>query len=171
MNPNVREQQEPARVCNQRFEMRRSLRFPVEVATSNWDRPLDLFASDLSPRGLFLESETMPDIGEQLLLSFNLWTGNRTFDLFGEVNRINWHRRKSDRGYPGFGVHFGSIRPMDRLRIRSAIRGLPPPLPSRKRRGAFDKYLTPSSRIPIATDNDRLIETTAGSDSRIKIYY
>ena len=156
---------------NQRFEMRRSIRLPVEIATSRWDRPLDLFASDLSPRGLYLESEAMPEVGEQLLCSFNLWTQNRNLCLFGEVNRINWHRRKTDRRRPGFGVAFSIVRPIDRLRIRSALQGLPPPLPSKRRGSIFEKYLIPSSRIPLSPDRDRLLETRIGDGARLKIYY
>ncbi len=155
---------------NKRFEIRRSIRLPIEVATSTWDRPLDLFACDLSPRGVFLESENMPEIGDDLMCSFNLWNGNRHLCLFGEVNRINWHRRKTDRRRPGFGVQFGDVRPLDRLRIRSALRGLPPPLPSKYRDGVFQKYLVPASDLP-PSEAARVLETPVGSGSRLKIYY
>jgi Tfp pilus assembly protein PilZ len=155
---------------NKRLEMRRSLRLAVEVASSFWDTPLDLFARDLSPRGLFLESENMPEIGDQLLCSFNLWHGNRNYCLFGEVNRVNWHRRKTDRGRPGFGVQFSSVRPIERLRIRSAIHGLPPPTPSRKRGGLFDQYLIPL-RTPVNEEGERVLDTFIGNGSTLRVYY
>jgi hypothetical protein len=55
------------------------------------------------------------------------------FDFFGEVVRVNLLRRRSDRGWPGFGVRFLDAKPLDRLRIREALRNTPPPLPVMRR--------------------------------------
>jgi len=111
-----------------RFEMRRLLGIPIEVITSLWDDPIDLVASNLSPRGAYIESEFMPESGEHIVCSFAL-QGAPLCCLFGEVRRVNFFRRKSENGRPGFGVSFLDASPIQRLRIRHSLRGLPPPLP------------------------------------------
>ena len=115
-----------------RFEMRRTIETPIEIITSFWDEPVNLIASDLSPRGAYLESELMPELGEHVVCSLELEEGTREFCFFGEVTRINLNRRKADGGRPGFGIQFLDCSPMDRLMIRAALRGLPPPIPSRR---------------------------------------
>lgn len=112
-----------------RFELRRSIETPVEIITSFWDEPVDLIASDLSPRGAYLESELMPEPGEHVVCSLELEHCTRDFCFFGEVTRINLNRRKSDGGKPGFGIEFLDCTPLDRLAIREALRGVPPPVP------------------------------------------
>lgn len=118
-----------------RFEIRRSARIPIEVITNMWDEPLSLMADDLSPRGTYLVSEMMPNLGEHIVCSFRLPRIEREQMFFGEVSRINWYRRKADKGRPGFGVKFIDTTPMDRLRIREALASLPPPLPMGRRDG------------------------------------
>lgn len=115
---------------HKRFEMRRSLDVPVEIITSFWDDPVDLVASDLSPRGAYLESEYMPEPGEHVVCCLEIGDTTGEFCFFGEVTRINFLRRKTDGGRPGFGVQFLDCTPLDRLAIRGALRGLPPPVPS-----------------------------------------
>ncbi len=58
----------------------------------------------------FIESELIPDFGEQVVCSFNLKPGAPEFCFFGEVTRINMLRRKTDKGMqlwgPGKGDYF-----------------------------------------------------------------
>lgn len=115
-----------------RFELRRSIGIPMEIITSLWDEPIDLVASDLSPRGAYIETELMPEYGEHLVCSFTL-PGLEECCFFGEVSRVNLFRRKRESGRPGFGVNFLDPSPMQRLRIRHSLRGLPPPVPSPQR--------------------------------------
>jgi hypothetical protein len=127
----------------QRFEMRRSADIPVEITTSLWDRPVRLRASDLSPGGLFLNSELILDPGLPIICSFRLF---KEHFVYGRVSRMNRMRRATDRGKPGFGVEFMYTTPITRIRIREALRGLPPPIPSYKRAEIIE--LT-TSRIPL----------------------
>lgn len=115
-----------------RFEMRRVVSRPMEVISSLWDDPLSFQTADLSPRGAYVVSELLPDMGEHVVCSFDLG-GQLCFDFFGEVVRVNLLRRKSDISFPGFGVRFMDANAMDRLRIRQALRGTPPPVPQMRK--------------------------------------
>jgi hypothetical protein len=114
----------------QRFEMRRSTDIPVKIMTSLWDEPLRLRTADLSPGGLFLSSDLILDPGLPIICSFSL---RKEHFIYGRVSRTNRMRRATDRGKPGFGVEFMYTTPITRIRIRESLRGLPPPIPSRKR--------------------------------------
>jgi hypothetical protein len=126
-----------------RFEIRKKTVVPIEVITNFWDEPISLLSDDLSPRGTYLVSELMPQLGEHIVCSFDLLRGDPSYCLFGEVSRINWHRRRTDTGRPGFGVRFLDIRPMERLKMRDALRELPPSLPAKMRDGvSITKIIT-----------------------------
>ncbi|MCP4600994.1 MAG: hypothetical protein GY847_10795 [Proteobacteria bacterium] len=114
---------------HKRFEMRRSIGVPIEIISSMWDDPIELVASDLSPRGTYLQTEFMPESGEHVVCSFNL-KGFPNYCFFGEVTRVNLLRRRTDFSWPGFGVSFLDASPFERLQIRHALRGLPPPVPT-----------------------------------------
>ena len=89
-----------------RYEVRRSTIIPTEVMAPYWNEPLDLVAADLSPRGMYLLSEDMPQIGEYLFCSFALQGEEPEYSFLSRVQRVNWHRRKTERYRPGFGVEF-----------------------------------------------------------------
>lgn len=118
----------------QRYHIRRSTIVPTEVASPYWNDSLDLIAADMSPQGMYLISDEMPNVGECVLCSFSLRTEDPEYYLFGRVRRVNWHRRATDRLRPGFGVQFTDVLPRELISIHSALKGLPPPLPSRRRR-------------------------------------
>ncbi len=115
---------------HKRHEMRRSYGMPLEVITSEWNQPIELTARDLSPRGTFIESDIVPDFGDQIVCSFKMGPDKPEYCFFGEVTRVNLHRRKTDRGRAGFGVRFLDATPMERLNIREALIGRPPVIPS-----------------------------------------
>jgi hypothetical protein len=116
-----------------RSEIRRSTIVPTEVASPYWRESLDLIAADLSPRGMYLISEEMPHIGDCLYCSFSLSSEEPEYNFFSRVKRINWHRRETDRIRPGFGVEFLDVTPRKFLGLERALRGLPPPIPSKRR--------------------------------------
>ena len=128
---------------HKRFELRRNARVPVEIMTAMWEEPVKLYSQDLSPGGLFLSSEFFPESGLPVICSFKL---HKDHFVYGKVSRINRMRRETDRGRPGFGVEFLYTTPLTRLRIREALRGLPPPVPSKKRQDILELH---TNRIPI----------------------
>lgn len=125
-----------------RFETRRMVTRPIEIISSLWDDPLGFETADLSPRGAYVITEFLPEMGEHLVCSFDL--GDRmTFDFFGEVVRVNLMRRKSDVAFPGFGVRFMDANAMDRLRIRRALKGTPPPVPKMRKLPRKGRLIVP----------------------------
>jgi hypothetical protein len=111
-----------------RWELRRGVRIPFEVILPGWDEPVRLLASDLSPVGAYIESDLLPDRGEHLVCCFGL-SRRDEYCLFADVTRVNPLRRRHDLGRAGFAVSFLDARPLERLRMRQMLRGLPPPVP------------------------------------------
>jgi hypothetical protein len=130
-----------------RSEVRRSTIVSADVSSAYWHETLDLVAADLSPQGMYLLSEKMPEIGDVLYCSFALASENPEYRFFSEVKRINWHRRRTDRMRPGFGVEFLDVKPEKALALKKALRGLPPPLPAKHRLPWFRPR---SARVSIA---------------------
>ncbi len=118
-----------------RFELRRQTAIPIEVITSYWDEPVNLKSGDLSPRGTYIYSNYIPDMGEHVICSFSLGK-KRQYDFFGKVVQINLNRRESDTKKSGFAIEFLDSKPIERINIRKALKGTPPPSPvMRKIRG------------------------------------
>jgi len=117
-----------------RFEIRRLVNRPIEIISSLWDEPLNFFTGDLSPRGTYVFSELMPSIGEHVYCTLDVGLA-KPFEAFAQVVRANMMRRTSDVGFPGFGLDFLGIKPLERLRIRNLLTGLPMIVPSIPRIG------------------------------------
>jgi len=115
-----------------RFEVRHAVQCPMEVISANWDEVITLDARDLSPRGAYIESDLLPDMGEDLVCSFKIGHG-KPFDFFARVERVNLLRRDSDSDGAGFGVSFLDASPLQRLIIRDSLKNVPPPLPFLRR--------------------------------------
>ena len=123
--------------------IRRSTILPTEVMAPYWPATLDLIAADLSPRGMYLISDDMPTVGEFVFCTFTLKLGEPAYRLLSRVNRINWHRRKTERVRPGFGVEFVGLAEDLYQRISKALIGMPPPIPTAKRKRLVDGYVLP----------------------------
>ena len=111
---------------SKRFEVRRLAGVPMEVISAKSDLPLEFVSFDLSPRGAYLMSDAVPKVGEQIVCSFSLCGAPKPFCFFGEVSRVNRGRRKNEFGPTGFGVTFLDPTALERLVIRSCLRGQPP---------------------------------------------
>ena len=112
----------------QRFEIRRSVNYPVEVVCSHWDEPVVLETSDLSPQGAYINCNCLPEPGEYVVCSFSAGDKHH-YDFFGQVVRTNLMRRTDDKGDAGFGVAFLDTKPMERIQIREQLRSEAPPVP------------------------------------------
>lgn len=112
-----------------RFEVRKAFGHEIELVAADWDEPIGLPARDLSPGGVFVATELPLEEGSELVVSFWVPQCPGEITVFGEVVRVCLPRRRSDRFSPGMGVRFLDISPLERLFVRDALRGVPPPLP------------------------------------------
>ena len=125
--------------ANERFEVRKAFTGSVDLIASLWDTSVTFLCEDLSPRGTFVRTSFPLSIGETVVCSVRLEDDDgqsRDLDLFGKVVRVKMPRRKADGGSAGMGIRFVGITPVERLRIRSCLRGTPPPLPLHIREAA-----------------------------------
>lgn len=113
---------------NARYELRKSRFTPIVVAHDDWPWPELLVATDVSPAGLYVASDNVVAVDEQVRLSFRLGT-SELWELDGRVVRTQWRRRRTDPGFSGFGVELLGTSPFERIRMRSLIRHEPPPVP------------------------------------------
>ena len=116
-----------------RSDVRRATIIPTAVMAPYWGDPLDLVASDLSPKGMYLISEQMPHVGEFVFCTFSVRGNGQEYRILSKVKRINWHRRVTDSIRPGFGVEFLAISGEQRRSIYRQLKGMPPPIPKRRR--------------------------------------
>jgi hypothetical protein len=116
-----------------RCETRRLAGVHMEMISSRCRETLDVFTGDLSPRGAYVVSPLVPAVGDHLVCCFSLGEKPREYLFFGEVTRVSLGRRRGDAGPAGFGVRFLDATPLERLLIRSELRGVPPPTPARPR--------------------------------------
>lgn len=119
----------PRRFRGGRFEVRKAWSRDVELVAADWDEPIGLRARDLSPGGVFLATDLTLEMGSELVLSFHVPECPREITVFGEVVRVCMPRRRTDFFPSGMGVRFLDMTPLERLFVRDALRGVPPPLP------------------------------------------
>ena len=96
---------------------------------SEWDEPVGLSARDLSPGGMFVATDLPLEKGAELVLSFRVPECPREITVFGRVVRVCLPRRRTDSEPAGMGIRFLDITPLERIYVRGALRGVPPPLP------------------------------------------
>lgn len=105
-------------------ERRESARRPVRVGvTLTSDSNLYVgFTDNISEGGLFVATQELLDIGEQVRLEFELPGSDETIEVDGEVR---WHRRVSDIKdgiYPGYGVQFIDLADSDKQRLQKFLK-------------------------------------------------
>jgi hypothetical protein len=122
----------PVSAPSRRRALRRAVALECAVHSPLWDGPAFYLATDLSPDGLWLNTDLTLEVGERLMLSFRpprwpdwCWP----VMAFGEVVRVSLLRRRSDRNAAGMAVRFEQIDPVASQEMTLLLRGLPPPLP------------------------------------------
>ncbi len=111
-----------------RSEIRKAFPGTVEVI-GPWDEPLPFPVRDLSADGVFVVSDCLLALGEEVVVSMRVPGFRREITVFGEVARVCCPRRRTDRGHPGMGIAFLDAAPLERLALRESLRTVPPPLP------------------------------------------
>jgi Tfp pilus assembly protein PilZ len=85
---------------NKRISPRKPCSIPINYATQN-----HIFSdhiTDISKSGLFIETNRSLNVGEEIVLSFNMHGYDRPFKIKGNIVRSNYH---------GIGVEFKEVKP------------------------------------------------------------
>ncbi len=94
--------------------------FEAEVSLEYGDCSVPLDALDISPSGIYLASEVLPEEGDSLVLRFELPDGGGPLWARGAVARVNVARRDPMTGIPrrpGIGVRFERLHAEARRRL------------------------------------------------------
>jgi hypothetical protein len=118
----------PAR---QRRAIRRSVRLDCQIVREHDFKLLGDWALDISTDGIFVLSKTEVLTGEEVIVSFRVPHTRLFVDAQATVARVVHGRRPSDRHRRALGIAFDAIDDDARRALRSQLRGLPPPIPSR----------------------------------------
>jgi hypothetical protein len=112
-----------------RRAVRRAVQVECDVLSEQWDEPVPLLATDLSPFGLWLETPFPLEVGEELVLSFTPPNLDDELVAMAEVRRVALRRRRTDPPVSGMGIAFTDVEAVAASGIEQALEGLPPPLP------------------------------------------
>jgi PilZ domain len=117
--------QNPGSRNNRRYARRNAL-IPVVVraAGNRIHAGVRLDAADLSEGGLFLRSDLLFEVGEDLTLEIPLPDGNVTV----ANGRVAWVTRGTGpKSTAGMGIEFAKLSPHDRRALSDCLRGLAKP--------------------------------------------
>ena len=119
---------------SQRRTIRRAVRVDCQVVRERDFKLLGDWALDLSPDGMLVVTRNVVLTGEELIVSFSVPRTRIVIDAAATVARVVHGRRPTDRHRRALGIAFDSIEPEHRRLLRSVLRDVPPPVPSRKPR-------------------------------------
>jgi Tfp pilus assembly protein PilZ len=85
---------------NKRISIRKAYKIPISYATQNHIYSDNI--SDISKSGLFIETNRLFNIGEDIMLYFNMHGYDRPFKIKGKIVRSNQQ---------GIGVEFKEVKP------------------------------------------------------------
>jgi hypothetical protein len=119
---------------SQRQAVRRAVRFDCQVVRERDFQLLGAWALDLSNDGMLVVSNADVLTGEDVLVSFKVPRTSCYVDAEATVARVVHGRRPSDRHHRALGISFASLDEGARRMLRASLRGLPPPVPTRRPR-------------------------------------
>ncbi len=119
--------------ASQRTSIRRAVPIECQVVRERDFKLVGRWGLDISSDGMLVVSDARVLTGEDVIVSFRVPRTHHWIDCEATVARVLHGRRPSDRAR-GLGLSFGSLDADTRWQIRSTLRDLPPPLPSREPR-------------------------------------
>jgi hypothetical protein len=145
-----------SRVRKRRRSLRRAVALECDLHSNVWDGTVALSATDISNEGLWIETPYALCEGEELVVSFELpgTRENGRFWAVAEVARVGLFRRQRDDQPSGMGLVFTYFCQDDRLRLRAALQGRPPPLPACARRTSVPPPLPKPMSLARAVEQD-----------------
>lgn len=117
---------------SRRRALRRAVSLECAVLSADWSDVAPLVAVDLSPFGMWLETELLLEPGCELVVSFRppRWpTWGAEITVLAEVVRVGLPRRRGDCGNAGMGLRFVDLDPEHAERMTGCLLGMPPMLP------------------------------------------
>jgi hypothetical protein len=117
----------PAR---QRRAVRRAVPVECQVVRERDFKLVGRWGLDLSHDGMLVVSDARILTGDDVIVSFRVPRSHQWFDCEAVVARVVHGRRPGDRAR-GLGLSFTSLDEATRWSLRSGLRDIPPPLPSR----------------------------------------
>lgn len=117
-----------------RRAVRRAVDLLAEVSNRAWSGGVPLRVGELSPFGLWVESEVLLEPGEAVDLAFvpPRWpAGVAPLRARGHVVSVQRGRRRRENSRAGMGIAFRDLPSMQALLLARLLRGLPPRLPCR----------------------------------------
>jgi hypothetical protein len=120
-----------------RRALRRAVEIPCEVVSRYVDQPLLYWATDLTPQGMWLDTNFPMERGEELVVCFKpaVWWPGRELMFFSEVVR------SAQGGSTGMGLRFLDIDVHEARALKAWLRFRPPPLPKRRPRSKKERLL------------------------------
>lgn len=155
-----------------RAELRRAVNLECQVVSDMWEGTLPHRAKNLSPSGIYLESDFPLHVGHEVVLSFEPPRGGAELLIYGEVRRVEMRRRGYEplgRG-GGMGVAFDYMSEDERARLAAALIGLPPPLPPRPQTPAGRMRPRPRIRHQELIWVDSVVTTYEDLGDRVNIW-
>jgi Tfp pilus assembly protein PilZ len=116
-----------------RSALRRAVDIQCDVVSDFWDEPLAHKAVNLSPQGIWLETDYPLHVGTEVVLSFEPPRAERRVLVYGDVRRVAFKRRASEKKGAGMAISFDYLSRRDTTMLEELLRGLPPPIPPRRR--------------------------------------
>ncbi|MBW2459064.1 MAG: PilZ domain-containing protein [Deltaproteobacteria bacterium] len=103
---------------------------PCDLITPHEDEPQLTWATDLSWRGAWVETEHPLEPGEEVVLCFRptLWSRDREITVFAQVARASRGLRANDDS-AGMGLRFLDLRAPEAAALQSWLVRRPPRLP------------------------------------------
>jgi hypothetical protein len=113
---------------------RRTIELPCELYTGRHEEPLFAWATNLSESGIYLETPTLLERGEDVVVSFlpsGGWSGSE-LTLFAEIARTVPGRRQEDTA-SGLGLRFLDLARTERFALTRWLRPRPKMAPGIRR--------------------------------------
>ncbi len=117
-----------------RRALRRAVTLDCEVFSNRWDGPVSLPATDLSHLGLWLQTPLPLERGEEIIVQLTppRWPFSSPLVALALVVRVGLFRRRHEFDNTGMGLAFSDLESKEVSTLFESLRGLPPPLPTRR---------------------------------------
>jgi hypothetical protein len=132
-----------------RTVLRRAVRMDCSLLSDVWDEPVPHLATDVSHRGMWVETAFPLGVGEMVLAMFTppRWTGRYRLMVRGTVRHTELNRRRADPRRAGMGIEFIDVADAIAQQIEDSLIGTPPPL-AKARRDYTDREVLLVERFP-----------------------